>query len=287
MRILGTDQYTVWNTDSSGNFVSNGTGGVVVSGSNPAITSLEVSFNQDLNGDGVIGAGGVPPTVIEALGSTSLVEVGGKYYFYPVGGSSGPQFSYKGTPVTVGQYEWSFIGVEQTAGGYKVAMRIAGTDQFTVWNTDINGNFVSNGTGGVIVSGSNPAITSLELSFNQDLNGDGVISTSSVPVTATSAIQARSHDLIWQSDGGLAGSPDSGFAFLSDHWAGSQDSFIFEASDHLGPSSAAPVGQHIAEIARELLQISPDVVHFNLFGAAPDMLPENVLADHLGHFLIR
>ena len=144
MRIPGTDQYTVWNTDSNGNFVSNGTGGVIVSGSSSAITSLEPSFNQDLNGDGVIGAS-VSSTVIEALGSTSLVQVGSNYYFYPVGGSSGPQFKYKGSPVAVGQYEWSFIGVEQTASGYKVAMRIPGTDQYTVWNTDSNGNFVSNG----------------------------------------------------------------------------------------------------------------------------------------------
>ena len=129
--VPGTDQYTVWNTDSNGNFVSNGTGGVIVSGSNPAITSLEPSFNQDLNGDGVIGAN-VSSTVIESFGSTSLVQVGSNYYFYPVGGSSGPEFKYNGSPVAVGQYEWSFIGVEQTAGGYKVAMRIQGTDQYTV-----------------------------------------------------------------------------------------------------------------------------------------------------------
>ncbi|WP_199805392.1 M10 family metallopeptidase C-terminal domain-containing protein, partial [Bradyrhizobium lablabi] len=118
------------------------------------------------------------PVVIESSGSTSLVQVGANYYFYPVGGSSGPQFKYKGVPVAAGQYEWSFLGVEQTAGGYKVAMRIQGTDQYTVWNTDANGDFVSNGTGGVVVSGSNPAITSLESSFNQDLNGDGIIGAS-------------------------------------------------------------------------------------------------------------
>ena len=118
------------------------------------------------------------PVVIESFGSTSLVQVGSNYYFYPVGGGSGPQFKYKGSPVAVGQYEWSFIGVEQTVSGYKVAMRIQGTDQYTVWNTDSNGDFVSNGTGGVVVSGSNSAITSLETSFHQDLNGDGVIGAS-------------------------------------------------------------------------------------------------------------
>ena len=95
--------------------------------------------------------------MIESFGSTSLVQVGSNFYFYPVGGSSGPLFKYGGSAVTVGQYPWSYIGAEQTASGYQVALRIQGTDQYTVWNTDSNGNFVSNGTGGVIVSGSSSA----------------------------------------------------------------------------------------------------------------------------------
>ena len=51
----GSDQYTVWNTDSNGMVVSNGTGGVVVSGSSSVLEALEPSFHQDLNGNGVIG----------------------------------------------------------------------------------------------------------------------------------------------------------------------------------------------------------------------------------------
>ena len=50
--------------------VSNAIG--VVSGTSTALEALETSFHQDLNGDGVIG---VPTTVIESFGSTSLVEV--------------------------------------------------------------------------------------------------------------------------------------------------------------------------------------------------------------------
>ena len=320
MRIQGTDQYTVWNTDSNGDFVSNGTGGVVVSGSSSAITSLETSFNQDLNGDGVIGAS-VSSTVIESFGSTSLVQVGSNYYFYPVGGSSGPQFKYKGSPVAVGQYEWSFIGVEQTASGYKVAMRIQGTDQYTVWNTDSNGNFVSNGTGGVVVSGSNSAITSLELSFNQDLNSDGVISTSSIPVASASVVQAGNNIHIWQSEESLAqgfsvpvaqyaawtdevsvrgqdlgGEGMSGIlAILSGRWGGNQDSFTFR-TDHLAahadvPSSDPPAGWQIAAIAHEQARVavSGDAdLHSNLVGTAPDVLAGSHLADLLfDHFIIR
>ena len=53
------DRYTVWNTDSNGNFIS-GIG--AVSGSSYALESLETSFQQDLNGDGTIG---LTTTVIE------------------------------------------------------------------------------------------------------------------------------------------------------------------------------------------------------------------------------
>jgi serralysin len=75
---------------------------------------------------------------------------------------------------------WTFIGAEQTAGGYEVALHLPGTDQYTVWNTDDSGNVVSNAVGG-IVSGSSVTLESLEASFHQDLNGDGVIGIAVAP----------------------------------------------------------------------------------------------------------
>ena len=65
------------------------------------------------------------------------------------------------------------IGAEQTATGYEVAWKLTGADQYTVWNTDSNGNLVSDTLG--VVSGSSYALESLETSFQQDLNGDGTI----------------------------------------------------------------------------------------------------------------
>ena len=120
--------------------------------------------------------------MIESFGSTSLVQVGNNFYFYPVGGSSGPLFKYggsagRGRAVCSG----AIIGAEKTASGYQVALRIAGADQYTVWNTDSNGNVVSNGTGGVVVSGSSSVLKSLEPSFHQDLNGDGMIGSAAAP----------------------------------------------------------------------------------------------------------
>jgi hypothetical protein len=67
------------------------------------------------------------------------------------------------------------IGAEQTASGYDVAWKVPGADQYTVWSTDNSGNYVSNVVG--VVSGSSAALQSLETTFHQDLNGDGVIAS--------------------------------------------------------------------------------------------------------------
>ena len=52
-RLPGANEYTVWTTDSNGNYVSNVIG--IVSGTSYALESLEPIFDQDLNGDGAIG----------------------------------------------------------------------------------------------------------------------------------------------------------------------------------------------------------------------------------------
>ena len=49
----GANEYTVWTTDSNGNYTLQYIG--VVSGNSYALESLETIFDQDLNGDGTIG----------------------------------------------------------------------------------------------------------------------------------------------------------------------------------------------------------------------------------------
>ena len=68
---------------------------------------------------------------------------------------------------------WAPIGAEQTASGYEVAWKVTGADQYTVWNTDSSGNYITNIVGAV--SGTELALQSLEPSFHQDLNSDGQI----------------------------------------------------------------------------------------------------------------
>src|SRR5262249_44480863 len=121
-------------------------------------------------------------TVIEANGSTSLVEVGSNFFFYPVGGSSGPELSFNGTPFVAAQFGgWTPIGVEHTASGYGGAWNVTGADQYSVWNTDSSGNYISNAIG--VVLGSSVALESLESSFQQDLSGNGVIGIAQVAST--------------------------------------------------------------------------------------------------------
>jgi len=78
--------------------------------------------------------------IIEGVGATTLAQVGGSYYLYANGTSSGPPLEFNGTPVVAGQYGgYTPIGAEQTASGYIVAFEDAGSNQFSVWSTDSNG----------------------------------------------------------------------------------------------------------------------------------------------------
>ena len=144
-KISGANEYTVWSTNSNGNFIANITG--AVSGNSIALESLETTFHQDLNGDGTIGLVG---TVIESLGSTSLLKVGNNYDLESISSGTGPELQYQGAPVTAGQFgTYVPIGAEQTATGYDVAWKISGTNEYTVWSTNSNGNFIANITGAV------------------------------------------------------------------------------------------------------------------------------------------
>jgi serralysin len=170
----GADLYTLWTTDSSGNFVSFIS---AMSGSNSALRNAEATFEQDLNGDGVIGN---PSVVIESFGSTSLTQVGSNYYLYNAG--VGPQLTYGGSPVVVGQIEgWAPIAGEQVSGGYQVVWKVNGADLYTLWTTDSSGNFASFISA---MSGSSSVLKNAEAAFQQDLNGDGVIGNPSVVIEA-------------------------------------------------------------------------------------------------------
>jgi hypothetical protein len=66
-----------------------------------------------------------------------------------------------------------------------VAWKVDGADKYTAWSTDNNGNYIANVIGGV--TGNSLALESLETTFHQDLNGDGVIGISSTVIGAAPA----------------------------------------------------------------------------------------------------
>jgi len=168
-KLAGSNQYSVWATDSSGNYTSNLIW--TASGTDSALEAIETSFHQDLNGDGTIGP---VTTVIEASGSTSLVQVGNNYFLDPVAGGTGPELKISVAAVVARQSGgWTPIGAEQTATGYEIAWKLAGSNEYSVWATDSNGNYTSNLIG--TASGTDSALEAIETSFHQDLNGDGTI----------------------------------------------------------------------------------------------------------------
>ena len=78
---------------------------------------------------------------------------------------------------------WTPIGAEATASGYEVVFKNGSLDQYTVWATDSNGNYLSSIVG--TVSGTDNALVSLEPGFQQDLNGDGKINPSPFVINVT------------------------------------------------------------------------------------------------------
>ncbi|WP_439403036.1 M10 family metallopeptidase C-terminal domain-containing protein [Bradyrhizobium sp. DASA03068] len=163
------DQYVVWSTDSNGNYVSSLTS--VVSGTSATLQSYEAVLHQDLNGDGTVGAAPTT-TAIESAGSTTLSQIGSNYYLYT--GGAGPSLKSGGAAITVGQCgSYVPIGAEQTGSGYDVVWKNGSADQYVVWSTDSNGNYVSSLTS--VVSSSSPTLQSYESVLHQDLNGDGTI----------------------------------------------------------------------------------------------------------------
>jgi hypothetical protein len=191
--IPGANEYTVWSTDSNGNYVSNLIG--AVSGTSTALESFAPIFGQDLNGGGVTGVPTVIQTDTSSFGATSLTEVWYNYFLDNSSGT-GPALQYAGANVVAGEFGgWVPIGAVQTASGYDVAWEIPGANEYTVWSTDSNGNYVSNLIGAV--SGTSTALELFAPIFGQDLNGGGVTGVPTVIQTDTSSFGATSLTEVW------------------------------------------------------------------------------------------
>ena len=145
-----------------------------------AATLCFFTLQHGLKSDGLFGIPTPPKparTVIETDGSISLIEDGSNYFVQPRGGPA-VELTFGGSAVVDGEFDqhgdhWVPIAAEQTLTGYEVAWKVEGADKYTVWLTDQGGKYLSSPI--AAASGSSVALASFETSFQQDLNGDGVI----------------------------------------------------------------------------------------------------------------
>jgi hypothetical protein len=120
--------------------------------------------------------------------------VGSNFYLIDANSGVGPELKYGGVAFVAGQAGgWTPIGVEQVGSGYQVAWKVSGADNYSIWSTDSDGNYLSNVIGGV--SGSSSTLISYESTFHQDLNGDGVIGVPSAVSAAVAGSDAFSFDV--------------------------------------------------------------------------------------------
>ena len=159
---------SVWNTDSSGNYISDYRRRV---GNQHCVGIARDQFPSGLErrrGDRCSG------TVIEAIGSTSLVEVGNHFFLDSISSGTGPSLKYAGADFVAGQFgDWTPIGAEQTASGYEVAWKIRRCR--SVFGLDHRQQRQLHLEYCRYVGQLTSTLESFEPSFHQDLNGDGVI----------------------------------------------------------------------------------------------------------------
>ena len=137
----------------------------------PTLSNGAQSFTaKDVNAAGISSAASAALTVT-VVTTASLSKAGNHYEITTA--ASDPTLKYKGADVTAGEFGgWAPIGAVQTASGYDVAWKNNGTDQYTVWTINTNGNYIGNLIGAV--SGNSSAWKSIAPIFSQ-LNGGNVI----------------------------------------------------------------------------------------------------------------
>jgi serralysin len=174
------NQYALWTTDLGGNLLASSS--AMASGSY-ALESLETAFGQDLNGDGTTG---VVSFDIETSGAAKLARVADFYFMYQGSGSTGAVLRQNGNYVVAGSGAWTPLGAERWSGGYQVVWKNGSADQYALWTTDMDGNFLSSSN---VMSGSSATLRALEASFNQDFNANGTVGSSQPFESAELAVE--------------------------------------------------------------------------------------------------
>jgi hypothetical protein len=258
---LGGNQYTVWNTDANGNYISSAAG--ILSNTSTTMESLEVAFTETFSGGGSTGSIATTPIGTNAL----LSQIGNVFELKPTGSGTGPLLEYQGGLVTAGEFGSTVAPVEavKTATGYEVAWSLGG-NQYTVWNTDANGNYTTSATGAVY--GQSFALEDLETTFGEDLNGDGKLSavlvTTGTTVNLTSQTQPTTINL-----GANTASAALGLNAPSLTFIGTQDAITLGSKADIVEYALAP-SSGIETIANFVL--GTDELNIDLMGGANSLL---------------
>ena len=121
-KLTGANEYTVWNTDSNGNYVSSAIG--VVSGTSTALESFGAHFRPGPErrwGDRTSHDGDRDRWIDQPDRGWE------PYIFFITAAGRAQTLKYDGADVVAGQYgDWVPIGAVQTASGYDVAWKLAG-----------------------------------------------------------------------------------------------------------------------------------------------------------------
>jgi tryptophan-rich protein/Big-like domain-containing protein len=141
-------QYTVWMTNDEGNYTGNLIG--AVSGNSYALESIEPVFDQDLNGDGVIGLYAAPGTALQISNTLS--------------GADGAATIGAGATLEISAADSASITFDASTGMLKI-------DQPSTFSAEIFG-FTGNGT----LSGSDQIdLTNIKFGSVQDSYANGVL----------------------------------------------------------------------------------------------------------------
>jgi hypothetical protein len=173
----------VWSLDGNWNWISSSGWDEPTSA---AAQQLEVSFQQDLNGDGVIAA---PTTAVEIQGFVQLLQGTGKRYSVQgtTAGAASLPITKDGAQIYAGIYgnDWQVLAAETVAGVNQVLWKNTAANRLHVWSLD--GNWTWTSSAGWDETTSSRAIE-LESQFGLDLNGDGTVAQPSSSVEEQGSI---------------------------------------------------------------------------------------------------
>ncbi|MDB9414783.1 hypothetical protein PN446_19935, partial [Microcystis aeruginosa CS-567/02] len=164
----------LWNLDSNWNWQSStGWWGL---NSSEAFTQ-ETNFQQDFNGDGIIGS---PYTPVEAFGNTKLVKDATNKLYAQIGDNNPTAIKIGATQITTNIYPgWQTLAAETVNGVNQVLWKYNDGNYLHLWSLDSNWNWQSStGWWGL---NSSEAFTQ-ETNFQQDFNGDGIIGSPYTPI---------------------------------------------------------------------------------------------------------